>query len=75
MKAMMEQNEKVFARDLLILLKDYVVEEEYKLGDNIYTEENMGVDTLIDQSLTLYRGYSRGLDLLEEDIDEYIMKD
>lgn len=71
----MEQNEKVFARDLLILLKDYVVEEEYKLGDDIYTEENMGVDALIDQSLTLYRGYSRGLDLLEEDIDEYIMKD
>ena len=75
MEAMMEQNEKVFERDLLILLKYYAQEEEYKLGDNIYTEENMGVDTLIDQSLTLYRGYSRGLDLLEEDIDEYIMKD
>ncbi|MFR4352666.1 MAG: motility associated factor glycosyltransferase family protein [Roseburia sp.] len=75
MELMMEQNEKVFERDLLILLKDYAMEEEYKLGDSIYTEENMGVDTLIKQSLALYRGYRKGLDLLEEDIDAYIIKD
>ena len=75
LESIREANEKVNGEDLMILLMNYAQEEEYTLSDSIYTEEDMGVDGLIERSLALYRGYRRGLDLLEEDIDEYIIKD
>ena len=75
LKSMMEQNEKLRQEHLLELITYYIQEEECTFERSIYTEKNMGVESLIEKSLLLYRGYRKGVDLLEEDIDEYILKD
>lgn len=75
LRDMMVQNEEVAKETILDLVIMYAHKEEYEVGDTIYTEENMGPVELIEKSLILYKGYENGAKLLEEDIDEFIMKD
>ena len=60
---------------ILDFVSMYAYEQEYEIGDNIYTEENMGPKEILQRSLLLYRGYQNGVKLLMEDIDEFILKD
>lgn len=75
LRDMMVQNEEVANAAILDLIAMYAHKEEYEVGDHIYTEENMGPVELIEKSLILYKGYENGAKLLEEDMDEFIMKD
>lgn len=75
LKDMLAQNEKISGEEILDLIVMYAHKEEYEVGDDIYTEENMSPADLVEKSLLLYKGYERGAKLLEEDIDEFIMKD
>lgn len=75
LRDMMLQNEEIQQETMLDLVTMYAHKEEYEVGDKIYTEENMGAVELIEKSLLLYKGYENGAKLLEEDIDEFIMKD
>lgn len=75
LKDMLIQNEKISRKEILDLIAMYAHKEEYEMGDDIYTEENMSPVELVEKSLLLYKGYEKGAKQLEEDIDEFIMKD
>lgn len=75
LKNLMSQNEEIEDKPILSFVILYARKTEYEVGDNIYTEENMSAADLIEKSLLLYRGYQKGAELLEEDIDEIIIKD
>lgn len=70
-----KENELVEKMPVLEFVSMYAHEQEYEIGDNIYTEENMGPKEILQRSLLLYRGYQNGVKLLMQDIDEFIMKD
>lgn len=70
-----KQNEIVENMSILDFVSMYAHEQEYEIGDNIYTEENIGPKEILQRSLVLYKGYQNGVKLLMEDIDEFIMKD
>lgn len=72
---LMEANEKLGKQDMFELLTMYALKEEYELGANIYVQEELRIDELVEKSLKLYRGYEKALDMFEEDVEEYIMKD
>ena len=74
LKVMMEQNAQIEQSPLLELLVYYAQKEEYKIGDDIYMEEDMGVADMVEKSVYLLEGYLRGTELLKEDIDEYALK-
>jgi hypothetical protein len=57
--------------DMVIL---YAEKEEYQVGEDVYKAE-LGPEELVQKSLQLLRGYQNGIRLLEEDIEEYILKD
>lgn len=75
LKDMLIQNEKISRKEILDLIAMYAHKEEYEMGDDIYTQENMSPAELVEKSLLLYKGYEKGAKHLEEDIDEFIMKD
>lgn len=75
LRDMLLQTEEIGRQSILNLITMYAHKEEYEIGDTIYTEENMGPVELIEKSLILCKGYESGAKLLEEDIDEFIMKD
>ena len=49
--------------------------EEYEMGDTIYTEKDLTPEQLVEKSLALLKGYQNGAKLFLEDFDEFIMKD
>ena len=70
-----KENEIVENMPVLEFVSMYAHKQEFEIGDNIYTEENMGPKEILQRSLSLYKGYQSGVKLLLEDIDEFIMKD
>ena len=53
----------------------YAQNEEYEIGDTIYTEKDLTPEQLVEKSLALLKGYQKGAKLFLEDFDEFIMKD
>lgn len=53
----------------------YAQNEEYEMGDTIYTEKDLTPEQLVEKSLALLKGYQNGAKLFLEDFDEFIMKD
>lgn len=53
----------------------YMLDEEYESGSDVYEKEDMDVEELVKRNMNLYRGYQKVIDMLEEDIEEYIIKD
>lgn len=74
LKRIAEQNDIIHRDDVFEYVSMYAQKEEYEMGDSIYTEEKIEPKELIEKSLLLLRGYQRGMDLYEEDYEEYIMK-
>ena len=52
----------------------YTLKEEYESGESICVEEDMGTAELIENNRNLYKEYLKAMDLLEEDIEEYLIK-
>ena len=48
--------------------------EEYDVGDDIYTDENMKIEDMIQKSIYLMESYLKGTRLFENDIKEYALK-
>lgn len=74
LKDIMLQNEQIVMNPILDFIVMYAKKEEYEIGDCIYVQEEMKPEELVEKNLLLYKGYQTGAKLLEEDIDEVIMK-
>lgn len=74
LKHIMSQNEQIIMNPILDFITMYAKKEEYEIGDCIYAQEEMKPEELVERNLSLYKGYQNGAKLLEEDIDEIIMK-
>lgn len=75
LKGILEQNKAVAEAPILSFVSMYAQKEEYEIGDEIYVQEEMTPAELLERSITLLKGYRRGAALLQEDIDEFIMKE
>lgn len=60
---------------ILDYISMYAQKEEYEMGDDIYAEEELEPEQLVEKSLVLLKGYQNGAKLFLEDFDEFIMKD
>ena len=75
LKDISEQYEKIEQETILEFISMYAHKEEFELGDVIYTEEDMGPKELLERGILLYKGYLNGTKMLEEDIEDILMKD
>ena len=75
LKDISEQYEKIEQETILEFVSMYAHKEEFELGDVIYTEENMGPKELLERGILLYKGYQNGIKMLEEDIEDILMRD
>lgn len=75
LKEVAKDNDEIGKHSLFDLMTMYALKEEYELGSDIYAQEEMEVDELLRKSLKLYEGYQNAIDMMEEDIEEYIIKD
>lgn len=75
LREMKAQNDKITKEPILDFVTMYAQKEEYEIGDHIYTEEDMKPYELIGNNIMLLKGYRNGAALLQEDIDEFVMKD
>lgn len=70
-----ELNQEIESEPIREYLISYAQNEEYEMGENIYTEEELSPEQLVEKSLALLKGYQKGAKLFLEDFDEIIMKD
>lgn len=75
LREVQEQNMAIAKEAILDFIAMYAQKEEYEVGDQIYTQEDMTPMELVEKSLILLKGYQKGTKLLEEDIEEFIMKE
>lgn len=75
LKDISEQYEKIEQETILEFVSMYAHKEEFELGDVIYTEKDMGPKELLERGLLLYKGYQNGIKMLEEDIEDILMRD
>lgn len=73
LRYVMKRNEEVMRDALLELLGSYIQEEEYEVGDMIYTEENLSLEQILEKSIFLYKGYIKATELFKEDMEEFII--
>lgn len=74
LRAVMEQNAKIEQSLIMEFLTNYAQKEEYEVGDDIYADENMSIPDMIRKSVYLQNGYLKGVEMLQEDMDEYALK-
>ena len=74
LRAVMEQNAKIEQSLIMEFLTYYAQKEEYEVGDDIYADENMSIPDMIRKSVYLQNGYLKGVEMLQEDMDEYALK-
>lgn len=72
LRYIMDGNQKIQQEGILELLISYVQEAEYELGDTVYTED-LSIRQMVDKNAGLYQGYLAGIELLLEDIEQYIL--
>lgn len=70
---MIENNDLLEHMPLFDFMISYAQKEEYELGDKIYEKEDMSIEELVEKNLALYRGYENAVEMLLEDIEEYVM--
>lgn len=75
LNVIMKQSEELKRAPEMDLIVFYAQQEEYEFGDQIYAEENLSVEELIQKSIDLYKGYYKGCRMMLEDMDEVIRKD
>ena len=69
------ENEKLEQMPLFDIMTQYAQKEEYEMVDNIYADETMEIQELVERSLTLYEGYKKAVGMLAEDMHrEFIYK-
>lgn len=71
----LQQSEELKQDIVMDMVISYARKEEYEFGEHIYDEEDMSIETLVQQSIKLFEGYQKGCKLLLEDIEEFIIKD
>ena len=74
LRTVMEQNAKIEQSLIMEFLTYYAQKEEYEVGDEIYADENMSIPDMIRKSVYLQNGYLKGVEMLQEDMDEYALK-
>ena len=74
LKLLIEQNALIERNDVFEFLVYYALKEEYDVGDDIYTDENMKIEDMIQKSIYLMESYLKGTRLFEDDIKEYALK-
>lgn len=72
---MLNVNEEIGKRVLLELVKMYISKEEYESGEKVFIQEDMEINEIVQNNQKLFQEYLTGIEMLEEDIDEYIIKD
>ncbi len=75
LKKLAEINLVIKKNPILSYISLYAQDEEYEMGDTIYTEQDLTPEQLVEKSLALLRGYQKGAKLFLEDFDEIIIKD
>lgn len=75
LKEMLDGNRVIEQSPIFDMIIIYAKKEEYEVGDDIYAKEDMGVDELVERSIKLGEGYLRAVEMLEEDFEEFVMKD
>ncbi len=71
---MTKDNDAIGTHVISELVALYTLKEEYESGESICVEEDMGTAELIENNRNLYKEYLKAMDLLEEDIEEYLIK-
>lgn len=71
---MTKNNDAIGTHVISELVALYTLKEEYESGESICVEEDMGTAELIENNRNLYKEYLKAMDLLEEDIEEYLIK-
>lgn len=71
---MLENNDCLEHMPVFDMMVSYAQKEEYELGDRIYEKEEMPIEELVERNLTLYQGYEKAVEMLLEDIEEYIIQ-
>ena len=71
---MLETNDCLEHMPVFDMMVSYAQKEEYELGDRIYEKEEMPIEELVERNLTLYQGYEKAVEMLLEDIEEYIIQ-
>lgn len=74
LKLLIEQNALIERNGVFEFLVYYAQKEEYDVGDDIYTDENMKIEDMIQKSIYLMESYLKGTRLFENDIKEYALK-
>ncbi len=72
---MLNVNEEIGKHVLLELVKMYISKEEYESGEKVFIQEDMEINEIVQNNQKLFQEYLTGIEMLEEDIDEYIIKD
>lgn len=75
LKKMVKQDSLVEEEAIWSLVSMYAQKEEYEIGECIYTDADISTEELIEKNLLLLQSYVNGAKLLQEDIEEFIMKD
>lgn len=71
---MTKDNEAIGTHVIAELVALYTLKEEYESGESICVQEEIGIAELIENNRNLYQEYLKAMDLLEEDIEEYLIK-
>lgn len=69
---MMTETDKLNDNMMFELMMLYAQKEEYELSEDIYAQEEMSVEELVQRGKTLLEGYLKGSEMLEEDMEEYL---
>lgn len=72
---MLKDNEEIGKNILLELVKMYISKEEFESGEKAFIQEEMEISEVVQNNQKLFQEYLKGIDMLEEDIDEYLIKD
>lgn len=52
----------------------YAQEEEYEVGEDIYVQEKMKLEEIIEKSLKLFKGYLKASELFASDFQKYVLE-
>lgn len=72
---MVSDNDEIGMNLLLELVRMYISKEEYESGEKAFVQEEMDIQEIVQNNCKLFQQYQKGIDMLDEDIEEYIVKD
>lgn len=72
LQKILELNKRVHKDVRMDWIEHYSVLEEHALKDKIYVDEDIKTKDLLEQTLILYKSYSKSVDLFIEDYEEYV---